>query len=111
MPIKTITPTALVDPTRKPLQQIIAEEMRADEHDPARPTVMLADVDGGPHGHKRLFVVWDDPEWAELDRVRRSELALDAYEDAEGVEAALQVTQSWGLTRAEATENGIKLPE
>ena len=109
MPIRTLPADALVDPLDKPLQQLIADEMRAATPTPDGPLVMLRDA-GGPYGYKHLFVVWDEPEWADLDRLRRSEIALDAYEDAEGVDEALKITQCWGVTSDEAGQFGIRVP-
>ena len=112
MPIKSLARSNLVDPLAEPLQQMIVDEMSATEHTEGGPTVFVDDA-GGPHGYKHLFVVWDHPEWASLDRVRRSEIALDAYEEYLRVtsrhpeEEILKVTQSWGLTPAEADRFGV----
>ena len=109
MPIREINQRDLVEPTEAPLFEMIVEEMRSEVHDLRRPMVLIADERAG--GAKHLYVVWDEPEWAGLDRLRRSEMALDAYEEFAGLDAALKVTQSWGLTTEEAADYGIRLPD
>ena len=48
----------------------------------------------------RLYVIWGD--WKDLDLRERSEIIMDAYEDAKGRHEALKVTFAMGLTKEEA---------
>ena len=109
MPIQELPTDIQPDTVDQSLQARIAAEMAAAEATPDGPTILLTNPDG-PYGYRHLYVVWSDPSWASLDRLRRSEIALDAYESAAGVDEALKVTQCWGLTPDEAEQRGLRVP-
>ena len=109
MPITSVPALDLVDPLDRSLQRTLVDEMRAESPTPGGPTIVTTDA-GGPYGYRHLYVVWSDPSWASLDRLRRSEIALDAYESVAGVDEALKVTQCWGLTPDEAEQQGLRVP-
>jgi hypothetical protein len=53
----------------------------------------------------RLYVIWD--AWDDLDLRERSELIMDAYTAAKGVEAAMKISVAMGLTTKEARRMNI----
>ncbi len=53
-----------------------------------------------------LYVIWN--EWSSLSQNDRSEIILDAYEQAKGRNFALNVTVAMGLTSQEAQRMGIE---
>ena len=83
------------------LQQRLAEEFQhpADEYSP--PFINIE----RPGNRTHLLVVWDD--WQNLNQQDRSSLIMRAYEAAEGVEAATDVSVAMGLTEAEAERLGF----
>lgn len=47
-----------------------------------------------------LYVIWDT--WGDLSLQERSEIVMDAYEEAKGKKQSLLVTMAMGLTQTEA---------
>ncbi len=84
------------------LQQRLTEEFLhpADEYAP--PFINIERPGASIH----LLVVWD--EWHDLSQQDRSYLILRAYEAAEGVDAAAEVSVAMGLTSAEAERLGFE---
>ena len=54
----------------------------------------------------RVFVVWSD--WADLDRVKRGEIIMDAAEKVKPVPDVLKITIAMGLTPDEADRFGLQ---
>ncbi|WP_165373280.1 hypothetical protein [Sorangium cellulosum] len=52
-----------------------------------------------------IYVIWDD--WGTLGQQERSEIIMDAYEEAQGQQRALGVAVAMGLTRAEGQRMGV----
>jgi hypothetical protein len=52
-----------------------------------------------------IYAIWDD--WGALPQQDRSEIIMDAYEEALGQQKALEVSVAMGVTRDEAQRMGI----
>jgi hypothetical protein len=83
----------------------LAAEYRNPVEGEVEPLLMEFD-DTRHHGTIHLYVIWQD--WKPLDLRERSEVIMEAFEDARGPEQALRVSVAMGLTREEADRMGIK---
>jgi hypothetical protein len=79
----------------------------APSADPAAQPIIIAEPPE-PQPISRLFVIWDD--WAHLSQQDRSELIMNAYEHAKGLEEAVRISVAMGLTSAESARMGIVQP-
>lgn len=90
-------------------EQIAREIRRADDEprDADAPIVFMEE--GDFPGTKRYYVVSDC--MFGIDGDIRSEIVLDAIEEAEGKERVLQVTMAEGLTTQEARQRGLPIDD
>jgi hypothetical protein len=91
-------PPAQADELRS---RLIAEWRDAGTVDP-RPQI-IEETDRGETVH--IYAIWD--EWGTMSQQDRSEILMDAFEEANGQQRALHVVVAMGLTRAEADRMGI----
>lgn len=85
------------------MRSVLASEFRAPREEPAEPVIVMEDR---PHGRRNIYVIWS--EWAEIDMADRSEVIMDAYEDAFGLDECLNIAVATGLTASEAERFGIE---
>ncbi len=84
------------------LQQRLAEEFQHPADEYSAPFINIE----RPGNRTHLLVVWDD--WQNLNQQDRSSLILRAYEAAEGLESAREVSVAMGLTQEEAKRLGFE---
>ena len=90
-------------PGAEDLRKTLADEWRAPREGKGRPVLIK---EGGGARPVHLYVIWD--RWGDLNQQERSEIIMDAYENAKGQDAALLVTVAMGLTAAEAKRMRIE---
>lgn len=84
------------------LTERLAEEFKKPSPGYVEP---LISIEKQNHGYDHILVVWRD--WDELSTQERSQIIMDAYESAFGLDAALKVTFAWGLTETEKKRMGL----
>lgn len=82
----------------------IVEEIRNSQEGMAEPVIVLEAQ--GQQTPTHLYVIWS--EWGQLTQLERSEIALEAYSEAEGVSSARNIRVALGLTPEEAARMGIE---
>ncbi len=88
----------------KELERRLAEEWRSPQSPPAEPFIIEdGDAERGPLS---LYVIWN--AWRDLDPIERSEIIVNACEQARGRSFVLQVSSATGLTTAEAEQTGLQ---
>ena len=85
------------------LQRQLEADLAAAMSDPNDTLDPAVFVEGGTDdAPSAVFVVWT--KWAPLDELKRSEIVLNAYEQAFGIEKTLKVTVAMGLTPEQAED-------
>ncbi len=92
------------NPIYEAFGQRLAEELRSPQPGSVEPIIILESQ--GRSAPAYLYAIWS--EWSQLTPLERSEILLDAYREAKGTEAALQLRVALGLTRDEAARMGIE---
>jgi hypothetical protein len=91
-------------PTYEAFAHRIAEEIRNPQEGMAEPVIVLEAQ--GQQAPTHLYVIWS--EWGQLTQLERSEIALEAYREAEGSNFASNLRVALGLTPEEAARMGIE---
>lgn len=86
-----------------PLKDLLVAEIRQPTTN-EEPLILVEEQQANRTVH--LYVIWES--WAGISARERSEIVLDAYEEAKGGVEAARVTVSMGLTKAEAERLGLK---
>ena len=102
MPVRRITPT--LSPTEAQLVDRLAAEWKSPAAATVEPVVLEETDKQGNVVH--VYVVWSD--WAQLDRVRRGEVIMDAAERVKPTNEVLSITIAMGLTPEEADRFNLK---
>lgn len=84
------------------LKKRLIDEWREEPGPEPRPDI-VEETEGDRTVH--IYVTWDD--WGTLSQEDRSEIIMDAYEEAAGPQKALEVTVAMGLSHREAKRMGI----
>jgi hypothetical protein len=106
MPVRPLKPRK-PDPSEQVLMQRLIDEWKSVNTGATQPIILEEGFNTSQPRH--VYVIWDD--WNNLDRVRRSEIIMDALEQVYGSDEALNVTIAMGLTPAEANLLGIQWEE
>ncbi|MGI4792344.1 MAG: hypothetical protein ACRYFS_26250 [Janthinobacterium lividum] len=85
------------------LKQRLTDEFVHPANEYAAPFINIERPGTSTH----LLVVWD--EWRDLSQQERSSMILRAYEAANGIDAAIEVSVAMGLTVSEAERLGFDL--
>lgn len=88
--------------SNEPLVKQLTEEFRAPAPG-AQPPLISVEKQWSDRLH--VLVVWD--AWEPLPQQERSRIIMDAFQNAEGQERALQVSVAMGLTSVEARRMGL----
>ena len=80
----------------------LAEEFRSPPPVYIEPPIRIERQD---HSFDHILVVWQD--WAEMTTAERSQIIVNAYQQARGLDAALKITFAMGLTDLEKQRMGI----
>lgn len=102
MPLRQYNPVHSADYTS--LVSRLSEEWRLP--DDRAPEPVIIEESNSRHDVTRVFVVWSD--WADLDRVKRGEIIMDAAEKVKPAPEVLKITIAMGLTPDEADRFGLK---
>jgi hypothetical protein len=86
------------------LRDQLVQEWR--EPDPARVEPFIVEEQDSRTGTLRLYVFWR--AWAGLPQRERSEVIMDAFEQARGPAPEVRVTLAMGLTPDEAERLGMR---
>jgi hypothetical protein len=87
------------------LVEELAEEWRHPRADDSEPKIFVERTPQGKPHH--VYVVWS--KWANVDRVERSEIIMDAAERVHGQHDAAEITIAMGLGSSQEARNfGIK---
>ncbi len=107
MPVKQIQLGAIRENDNKAqeLRRRLADEWSGKNDTPEPRPDIREEVDRSGH-IVHLYVIWN--EWGNLDQQRRSELIMDAFVEVRGMEAALDISVTMGLTTEEARRMGIE---
>jgi hypothetical protein len=101
-------PVRRLNPARAPAQSQLVDRLTTEWKSPtsgATEPVVVEETDAkGNVVH--LYVVWSD--WAQLDRIRRGEVIMEAAERVMPVDDVLKITIAMGLTPVEADNFGLK---
>lgn len=103
MPVKKVNRHLSPTSDEQELLRRLVDEWRGTTN--STQPVILEEQDG-PQSPKRIYVVWD--AWDGFERVRRSELIMDAFEQIFTPDDALNVTVAMGLTPNEASRFGLQ---
>ena len=101
MSIKNITKP--VSEQAASLKNRLANELRQPAPGEVQPLILMEG--GGIPGSQHIYVIWDD--WRDISAIERSEIIMDALEEARGREACLVITVAMGLTPQEAKRLNI----
>lgn len=102
MPLRQYNPVQSADYTQ--LVGRLSDEWRAPNNAALEPVILEESNSRGEI--TSVFVVWSD--WANLDRVRRGEIIMDAAEKVKPVPEVLRITIAMGLTPDEADRFGLQ---
>jgi hypothetical protein len=102
MPIRSKRP-AFRHPRADDLLRRLVQEWKQPRDDASEPVIVYEG--GTPDRPTHLYVVWSD--WGDLNQQERSEIIMEAYEQAKGADAGLHVTVAMGLTPEEAKRMNI----
>lgn len=102
MPVRRLSPARA--PAQSQLVDRLADEWKSPVAGSTEPVVVEETDAKGNVVH--LYVVWSD--WAQLDRIRRGEVIMEAAERVMPVDDVLKITIAMGLTPAEADSFGLK---
>ncbi|HEY3243641.1 MAG TPA: hypothetical protein VGM03_09840 [Phycisphaerae bacterium] len=91
------------NPRSEGLRARLVEEWRQPREDVPEPIIV---EESGPNKPTHLFVIWSD--WGDFNQQERSEIIMDAYEEARGSDLVSLVTVAMGLTPTEAERMGIE---
>lgn len=90
-------------PEHDALVQELVRHLRDEPDLPTLPRIVEETVPLSPT--LRVYVLWD--RWESVRDIERSEIILQAYDQARGREAMLQVSVASGLTPSEAARLGL----
>ena len=90
--------TKPVSPKAEVLVSRLAEELKHPAPGHVQPLILLEGGRGQTPSH--VYVIWED--WRDIPAIDRSEMIMDAYEQAKGKKASLNVLVAMGLTSEEA---------
>lgn len=95
------------DPRHQSLRERLIQEWTAPNSSATEPIIIEeGSLSVGQTFTVHLYVIWS--EWADLDQTERSEIIMDACEQVQGRDFALNVTVAMGLTAKEAERMGIE---
>jgi hypothetical protein len=83
----------------------LVRHLRGGEELPEYPKIVEEDVPLSKNF--RVYVSWN--EWASVSELERSEIILEAYQEAKGVPEMLRISVAMGLTPLQAKQLGIDL--
>jgi len=102
MPVRQFVPARAAGHAQ--LVERLAEEWRSPDPAATEPVILEEKDRSGDVVH--VYVVWSD--WANMDRVHRGEVIMDAAERILPLDAVLKITIAMGLTPEEADRFGLK---
>jgi hypothetical protein len=101
MPLRKLKPRP-IHPMAETLLERLTKEMRHPSEQSVEPVIM---VEEKPSRVVDLYVVWN--EWAGFSMEERSEIIMDAYEAAYGLDHSRWVTMAIGVTPEEAPRYNV----
>lgn len=90
------------------LKDIIVQEYMHETNDPSKPVIVIDEETGIP-GATHVTVIWD--QWQGMTQRERSEIIMDACEEAFPEEKVRDITLAMGLTKDEADRMRIQYHE
>jgi hypothetical protein len=88
--------------------ELVAELVRHLQGGPGLPEMpRIIEEDDALSKTTRVYVLWD--EWGSVTERERSEIILEAYQQAFDQQTMLRITVAMGVTPAEAASLGLKL--
>jgi hypothetical protein len=103
MPVGTRVFRELGTPAAE-LSRRLADEWRDPSGPDPEPFIVEEQAPGS--SATRIYVFWS--EWSGLSQRERSEIIMDAYEKARGLDPSRRVTLAMGLTPEEARQMGLR---
>jgi hypothetical protein len=103
-------PVREISPGRSSEHHVMVSELASEwrHPDPSQREPEIFIERAKPSRPGRVYVIWS--KWADVDRIERSEIIMEAAEQVLPRDAVLDIVIAMGLTREEAARMGVVFP-